>query len=314
MKTNDEIVEYILRITHEIWEERQVEKIRDYYADDVVVRSPSGVTRGSQAVVDSTYATLAEFPDRQLLGEDVLTCAGESDQFSSHRIFSTATHAGTGYFGEPTGKSLRYRVIADCAIRDGVIFDEWLVRDFGAITRQLGIQPRDFASQLVAAAGGSTREEDSRFVGAPAVYGGTGNDDPAGAVLARVAKSLTSGHLLGASEEIDRAAQIDLPGGLTVVGRSSGATAATEFFSPFVWSDQSIDHVLGCTDSARGTRAAVRMTLRGRHARGGMFGSPTDREVALLTIWHAEFSRAGISRLFLLVDEVAIWRQVLSSS
>jgi 2-keto-3-deoxy-L-rhamnonate aldolase RhmA len=28
VKTNDEIVEYILRITHEIWEERQVEKIR----------------------------------------------------------------------------------------------------------------------------------------------------------------------------------------------------------------------------------------------------------------------------------------------
>lgn len=314
MKKDDEIVEYILRITHEIWEERQVEKIRDYYGDEVVVRSPSGVTRGSQAVVDSTYATLAEFPDRQLLGEDVLTCIGESDQFSSHRIFSTATHGGSGYFGSPTGKSLRYRVIADCAVRDGIIFDEWLVRDFGAITRQMGITPRDFAARIVADAGGSTHDEDRRFLEVPAVYEGSGNDHPAGMTLARVAKSLVTGQITSASNEIDRAAQFDLPGGVTVVGRSSGTTAAAEFFSPFVWSDQSIDHALGCADSARGTRAALRMTLRGLHTRGGMFGRPTGREVALLTIWHAEFSRAGISRLFLLVDEVAIWRQVMSGS
>lgn len=313
MIADDELVAYILRITHEIWEERQVEKIRDYYDDRVIVRSPSGVTHGNQAVVDSTHATLAEFPDRQLLGEDVLTSFGDDCGFSSHRIFSTATHGGHGYFGAPTGTSLRYRVIADCAVRKEVIFDEWLVRDFGAITRQLGISPLDFAKQLTVAAGGTTRAQDELFMAVPPVYGGKGNDHPAGTVLTRVAESVVVANLNDASSRIDRAAQFDLPGGSVVVGKTSGLAAAANFFSSFDWSHRTIDHVLGCSDPMRGTRAAVRMTLRGRHAHDGMFGSPTGREVAMMTIWHAEFSRAGICRIFLLLDEVAVWRQLLSS-
>ena len=64
--------DYILGITHEIWEQRGVETLNHYYSDDIVVRSPSSVVVGNQAVIKATYATLDEFPDRQLLGEDVI--------------------------------------------------------------------------------------------------------------------------------------------------------------------------------------------------------------------------------------------------
>ena len=66
--------DYILGITHEIWEQRGVETLNHYYSDDIVVRSPSSVVVGNQAVIKATYATLDEFPDRQLLGEDVIWC------------------------------------------------------------------------------------------------------------------------------------------------------------------------------------------------------------------------------------------------
>ena len=64
--------DYILGITHEIWEQRGVDSLNHYYADDIIVRSPASVVIGNQAVIKATYATLDEFPDRQLLGEDVI--------------------------------------------------------------------------------------------------------------------------------------------------------------------------------------------------------------------------------------------------
>ena len=53
------IPDYILGITNEIWEQRGVEALNHYYADDIVVRSPSSiVVIGNQAVIKATWATL----------------------------------------------------------------------------------------------------------------------------------------------------------------------------------------------------------------------------------------------------------------
>ena len=35
--------DYILGITHEIWEQRGVDSLNHYYADDIIVRSPASV-------------------------------------------------------------------------------------------------------------------------------------------------------------------------------------------------------------------------------------------------------------------------------
>jgi len=64
--------DYIIGITREIWEDRGIATLHEYYAPDIVVRSPESVVRGNQSVIAATMATLAEFPDRQLLGEDVI--------------------------------------------------------------------------------------------------------------------------------------------------------------------------------------------------------------------------------------------------
>ena len=85
---------YILGITREIWEERHIATLHHYYSGDIVVRSPSSVVLGNGNVISATMATLAEFPDRQLLGEDVIWSDDpRHGLLSSHRILSTATHA-----------------------------------------------------------------------------------------------------------------------------------------------------------------------------------------------------------------------------
>lgn len=147
--------DFILGLTKEIWEDRGIATLDRYYADDIVVRSPASVIVGNKDVIGATMATLAEFPDRQLLGEDVITCASADGGFlSSHRLLSTATHTHHGVYGAPTGKRLQYRIIADCHAVSNQIDDEWLIRDQGAIVRQLGVTPHDYAAQLITAEGG----------------------------------------------------------------------------------------------------------------------------------------------------------------
>jgi hypothetical protein len=150
-----DLPDHIIGITREIWEDRGIATLHRTYTPDLAVRSPGSVVVGKAGVIAATIQTLAEFPDRTLLGEDVIWSGdAEAGFLSSHRILSTATHAGEGAFGPPTGRRLVYRIIADCAARENAIFDEWLIRDQGAIVRQLGLDPRRHAADRIAAEGG----------------------------------------------------------------------------------------------------------------------------------------------------------------
>lgn len=141
--------DYIIGITKEIWEGRNVAALREHYAPDIVIRMPGGISVGNQAVIAATLATLAEFPDRTLLADDVVWSGNpEAGLLSSHRISCTATHGAAGTFGPASGRKLTFRAIAECHARKNVIDDEWLARDQGAICRQMGIEPEDFARMM----------------------------------------------------------------------------------------------------------------------------------------------------------------------
>ena len=110
---DDDIVDYILGITFEIWEQRGVELVHQYYADDCVVWGIDGITHGSQAVVDSTWATLEAFPDRNLLAENVIWSGNRRDgYYTSHRLLSRATNRGATVYGPATGINIRMKSFA----------------------------------------------------------------------------------------------------------------------------------------------------------------------------------------------------------
>lgn len=73
----------------------------------------------------------------------------------SHRILSTATHLGNGIFGNATGAPLKYRVTADCYAIKNQINDEWLIRDLGAIVKQMGWDPKQYALTQIENEGGA---------------------------------------------------------------------------------------------------------------------------------------------------------------
>jgi predicted ester cyclase len=145
---NDDLVDYILGITFEIWEERGIDLIQQYYGPDTVVYSLEGITHGSTAMIDGTNAVLEAFPDRLLLGDDVIGKGDSRSGYSSHRVLSPMTNMGDSTFGPATGKAVRIMNMADCVVEEGVITKEWLVRDNLALVRQLGFDVQESAALL----------------------------------------------------------------------------------------------------------------------------------------------------------------------
>lgn len=142
------LVDYILGITFEIWEEGRVDLINQYYSPETVVYSLDGITRGAAAMIDGTHAMLAAFPDRLLLGDDVIGKGDSHDGYSSHRVLSPMTNTGDSVWGRATGKQIRIMNMADCDVENAVIVREWLARDNLALIRQLGFDARTCARRV----------------------------------------------------------------------------------------------------------------------------------------------------------------------
>jgi len=311
--------DYIIGITHEIWEDRGIATLHDYYAPDIPVRSPSSVVVGNQGVIAATMATLSEFPDRELLGEDVIwSGTPETGMLSSHRIISTATHSNPGVYGAPTGTKLRYRIIADCHAINNQINDEWLIRDQGAIVRQLGLDPKEYARDLITAEGGPevAIKPFTPAIDVPGPYKDHGNDNQWGARYADILNRLMNADFTAIEAEYDRAVLLECPGGMQAFSHAGVDSFWMGLRASFPNASFKIEHQIGREDPMMPPRAALRWSLHGKHDGWGSFGAPTGTDVYVMGASHAEFGAlvAGepkLRREWVLFDETAIWKQIL---
>jgi hypothetical protein len=307
-----DLPDYILGVTKEIWEERGIATLDRTYAADIPVRTPMGVARGNKAVVAATMATLHEFPDRALYGEDVIFSGGDDAGYlSSHRILTTATHRHDGAFGPATGKRYAIRVIAECAAKADVIYDEWLVRDYGGIVRQLGFSPQDYARTLIAREGGPAKAA-RPFVpesDIPGLYRGTGNDNEWGERYAQTLTRIMAADFAHIHASYDRAVVGEYAGARQAIGREE----VSEFWLGLRAAFPSAKFAM--EGGMLPPRAAIRWSLDGTHDGWGAFGEPTGARVHVMGMAHAEFGPygpdgVGLRREYALYDEVAIWKQI----
>ena len=311
--------DYIVGITKEIWEDRGIASLHHYYDPSIVVRSPASVVIGNQGVIAATMATLAEFPDRQLLGEDVIwSGTPEQGMLSSHRIISTATHARDGVYGAASGKQLRYRILADCHAKDNAIDDEWLIRDQTAIVKQIGWEPKEFARDLIAREGGPEAcvRPLTPATDKPGPYKGKGNDDEWGARHADLLNRIMNADMAAIEAEYDRAALVEYPGGQTGHGWGDVDRFWMGLRAALPDAKFTIHHQIGRSDPNMPPRSALRWSLHGTHSGWGAFGTPSGGEVFVLGISHAEWGELitgdiRLRREWTLFDETAVWKQIL---
>lgn len=306
--------DYIIGITKEIWEDRGIATLHDYYAKDIVVRSPASVVVGNQGVIAATMATLAEFPDRRLLGEDVIwSGTPETGLLSSHRILTTATHDRPGVYGQPTGAKLSYHVLADCHAINNQINDEWLIRDQGAIVRQLGHDPKDYARDLIAREGGPEAcvQPLTPAIDVEGPYKGSGNDNAWGQRYADILSRIMAADFTVIPSEYDRAAALTYAGGVHAHSHDGADQFWMGLRASFPNAAFKIHHQIGRDDPLMPPRAALRWSLHGKHDGWGSFGTPTGADVYILGACHAEFGPWGLRREWALFDETSVWKQIL---
>ena len=306
--------DYILKITKQIWEGKDVESIGDFYTEDIPVRSPFGITYGNKPVIDATYKTLKEFPNRQLLGEDVIWNNDDNEGYhSSHRILSKGTHLGDGFYGKPTGKEIYYRVIADCACKENQVYDEWIVRDQGAMVRQIGYTPKEFAQIIIDKEGGLEKANSlfDRNDVKPSNYHQKNIEiNSSGDRYSKILKKVFDKEYN--FSDYNRASSIYWPGNKLGHGREDVSKFWNSLKNIFNDINFSIEHIGYLDEPNKNPRASIRWFLEGIHAKDSQeYGEKTNSKLFIMGINHVELNGDGIIREWVLFDEVAIWKQIL---
>ncbi len=147
-----DIVDYIVRCTHRIWDERDIGLIYSHYTHNCVLYGTLGTLYTREAVVQDTIQRLVSFPERRGMATQVIWRGDEDAGFyTSHLVTGTGRHTQAGHLGQPTGRVFTSRTIADCMIHENRIYREWVVAETLTILQQLGIDAQAHADRLAAA-------------------------------------------------------------------------------------------------------------------------------------------------------------------
>lgn len=291
-------------------------------ADNAVIRMPDRVLSGPAAVMADAMALRATLQDCRVLGEDAISIetlpgAGDGDIGTalSTRATLSARHDGDGIWGAATGKPVQMRVLTDCWKSDGQVRDAWVIRDTAGLLKQIGVQ--DLRSWL------ETRlNTPSRLPPRPDVLGpendpepayiGTGVRTPEADSLAETVKSILGGELSVVARKYEEGCESHFPGSPPAIGRDAVESFWTGLRSAFPGASFRIEHRLGQVANSGPAVATLRWSLYGRHEGFGRFGAPTGAYAYVLGLTQVEFGASGIRREWTLIDDLAIWTQLLS--
>ena len=146
------IIDYIVRITYRIWEtnDREVEYIGECYSLDSQVFDDYGLQLGNQKIIVDTRHTTSAFPDIILDAEEVIWAGNDQIGFhTSHLTRISGTNTGSSRYGNATGKTVNFLVLANCVALQNDIFLEHVLYNTSAMLQQLGIDPWEESARLI---------------------------------------------------------------------------------------------------------------------------------------------------------------------
>lgn len=311
-----DITDYILKITHRIWEQKNVGLCYDYYADTCPVYTLGAYSDSVEDVVQATTQMMATFPDRTLLGDNVIWSQDEDGTwYSSHRLTSTMTHAGPSDLGPPTGLSGWLINVADCVCENNRIVREWLVRDYSFLVKQFGIDPLALARQRAQQEPGDDfrrwwQEEYDRV-------SQVDHRKPLGDTDSILSPARFAEHWLHDLLNRKRFGRVsDLywpnarqrwPGGRQAIGHRAITGTLIQWLSGLEQVRASCDHIASIPFNEHTADIALRWTLTGRYAAktpqdAHLHGLP----VMVLAVTHLRVREGRIEEEWTVFDEVAL--------
>jgi len=316
-----DIVDYIIRITHKIWEEKAVGYIYETYQHNCVVHTSGGDVHGRDATVASTVQTLAAFPDRRLYGDNVIWSGDEDQGFhTSHLITSVAHNTGYSSYGPPTGRRVVWRAIANCVAKENMIFEEWLLRDETSLIRQLGFDVFEVAERQIRAAPTVSREisgEIGRTLGQfppPIMSPPTSDVFDVEDFVRRSYHEIWNWRLLNKIREYYAPSHVCYTSGSRKYqGQAEYTAFVLALFGMFPDAGLTVDHVYWNGDESTGYRVAVRWTLSGTHTGYGIYGEPSGACIRIMVLSQHQIKQGTFVQEYTLFDEMGLIKQIVAA-
>jgi len=315
-----DIVDYIVRCTHKIWEEHGIGLIYTHYNHNAIVHTAYGTTHGVEPVVKSTLQAQAAFTNRLALADDVIWCGNDEDGFySSHRVTSVGLNTGYSTYGAPTGRRVVRHGFAECFVRENRIIEEWLVRDEVGVLRQLGLDPKQYVAELAQSGKYAwmkhePRGEIERVQGQlpPPIWEPKQSEDfDVEDFVRRAYHEIWNWRLLNKVNDYYVKNHIaHLTGERELYGRAAIGYFINCMLAMFPDAAMEIDHFAVVGDEKKGYRVAIRWTFQGTHEGNGVYGKPTGKPVQFFGVSHHHIKDGKFVQEWTLFDEVALMLQL----
>lgn len=316
-----DFVDYIMKITHRIWEEKGIGVIYETYHNDVIMHTGIDNIQGVNEVVSGTLQTLHAFPDRKLFGQNVIWSGNDQEGFlSSHRIVSNATNLGDSSYGRATGKKAIFRTIVDCFVHSNRIIEEWLVRDNLYIVKQLGFDPIEVAKRLAKQSAhkssslqssfGISETRKGQFM--PEVFVPKSSEFEIGEFILEMYNKVWQRKLFNyVNEFYTDNAVVHYICGKDLIGSNQIQGMLISLFSSFPNAKFIIDRVTYNEGVVKNQwDVAVRWRLQALHEGIGYFGDPSGKPIEILGITHLEVNNGRITEEWLTFDGLDVLKQI----
>ncbi|NEI74946.1 hypothetical protein GR212_36045 [Rhizobium lusitanum] len=316
------IVDYIVRITHRIWEEKDIGYIYDTYSHDCTVWDDLGLQYGRDKIVADTVHTNNAFPDIRLVADEVVWAGNEDIGFhTSHRTKILGTNTGYSRFGPPTGKRVQLWCIANCVARANEIFHEHVIYDTAGLLQQLGIDVIETAKRFAATKAGAALPANF-LAGEPKRLNGQGKpaeislpaaeDDIEGFVRAAF-HTVWNRRNFGAIDNI-YGPNVVMQGSTGRVYRGAGQIRSFMLSIVAMFPDlaMNVDDIYWMGNAREGYIVSIRWSAIGTHRGFGPYGEPTGKQVNLWGISQWAVDRGRIQKEWTVFNEFGVLTQLFS--
>ena len=320
-----DIVDYIVRITHRIWEDQDVGYIYDTYAPGCFIYDDSGPNYGVERVVEGTMASLHAFPDTRSWADEVIWAGNEEQSFAtSHRYITVGHHLGPWQWGPATGRKVNLWGIANCVVRENEIYQEWVLYNMAAKLMQLGLDvpaiARAYGNELNGTRADRHAGEVQRLHGGrlPEYYPPAAGDrfDVEHFVRALWHDVYNRRDLSAVDRAYAPTVRWSGTSNRVGYGRQDVKGMARSLLATFPDLGMQVDEVYWMGNDAEGYRVSVRWTAQGTHRGYGLYGPPTGRRVHLWGINHlylgAGPAAGAITEDWMMFNEFDVMAQILS--
>ena len=315
-----DIVDYIVRCTHRIWEEKGVGLIYSHYRHNIPIWTSDGLTYGREIVVENTLKTLAAFPDCKLFADEVIWAGNEEDGFHiSHRITWVAHNTGHSVYGPPTGKRVVRTGIANCLVKDNEIVEEWIARDELGLVQQLGFDRDAVIKKLVSQPAPEKAQVHGKALPERSV--GQFEPDPMPPqeegmpdieyFMRKSFHEIWNQRLLNRAADYYREDMVcHTTCGRHLYGRWEYTAFVLSMLAALPDLKLSVEHFYCMGNEKQGYKTMTRWRINGTHKGPGIYGDPTGKPVYLLGISHNTVKEGKITEEWTYFDEIALLKQI----